>query len=104
MRKLFKVFAVALAIGLFGVLTSSSVPVNESGTTNEEACSNEEGIGCKVYHPKSGKVINKCFICNCGRLVEKSVLLIEALENDRAEQPEIIAEQDISSLGEDLSY
>lgn len=68
MKKLLKLFAIALAIGFCAVLTSSA-PVSSSKITNEEICIDDKGIGCKVY--KEGALVAKCFICNCANLADQ---------------------------------
>ena len=59
---------IALAFGFCAVLTSSA-PASSSKIINEEVCSDVEGIGCKVY--SEGKLVAKCFICNCAKLAKK---------------------------------
>lgn len=44
-----------------------SVSSNASSTPTLGSAVKDDGIGCKVYNDQ-GKLIAKCFICNCAKL------------------------------------
>jgi len=74
MKKLVKVFAVAIAIGFCSVLTSSApVSISESDeicTEQSELIIDDEGIVCTIRDAKTGNLIGRCYLCNCAKFAE----------------------------------
>lgn len=74
MKRLLFLFSF-IAMFAMAVASSSQTQVNLSEleplptetTVIDETASAEEGIGCKKYND-DGKLIAKCFICNCSTL------------------------------------
>ena len=74
MKKLMRIFTIAMAIGLCSMLTSSA-PINTSEVepNPSEAYITDDGIVCTVRDPETGDVIGRCFLCNCAKLAEQVV-------------------------------
>jgi hypothetical protein len=69
MKKVVVSFALVLGLGMVSFSSPKSNQKVLLPQTSNQPCSNgSQGIGCKVY--KDGKLVAKCFICDCGKLAE----------------------------------